>query len=272
MFASIIGIEGGMGEWLVKHLGALGFEVVGYDERRGDDTRVLAKSDLVVVSVPIGATAGVIKNVAGYMSEGSTLVEIASLKSGVYEALIEASKLGLVTLSIHPMFGPSATSLEDKTIALVPVSEVESEVKRAKHLFPGASIIPTDLETHDRSMSLILSLPYLINIALAGTLKEEDLLLLRRLAGTSFTLQYVLVQSISAEKSGLIHALLSENRFLREYVDRFVDNISLILEALDSNEQFDEVHNDIQMSMRMDKLHGNASEIRQSVYEFIKKV
>jgi len=260
-----------MGEWLVKHLGALGFEVVGYDERRGDDTRVLAKSDLVVVSVPIGATAGVIKNVAGYMSKGSTLVEIASLKSGVYEALIEASKLGLVTLSIHPMFGPSATSLEDKTIALVPVSEVESEVKRAKHLFPGASIIPTDLETHDRSMSLILSLPYLINIALAGTLKEEDLLLLRRLAGTSFTLQYVLVQSISAEKSGLIHALLSENRFLREYVDRFVDNISLILEALDSNEQFDEVHNDIQMSMRRDRIHGDASEIRQSVYEFIQR-
>lgn len=259
-----------MGKWFSNHLTSQGFEVAGYDERRGDDSGILSKSDIVVISVTIDTTADVIRHVTKFMRKDATLIEIASLKSGIHEAMTEASKLGLKTLSIHPMFGPTANGLDGKTVVVIPVSDVEAEVKQTTLLFPSSSIIISDLETHDRLMSLILSLPYLINLALAEMLKEENLQLLRSISGTSFALQYILIQSISAEKTSLINGLLSENKFLSETVQKFTDNIEKILRASESKTKFIDLHNDIQVSMMRDEIHSNSQMIRQSAYNLLK--
>ena len=270
MSAVIIGIDGGMGKWLRNHLESLDFTVAGFDERKGDDPNILARADLIVVSVPVGVTANVIKFAVKHTRKDATLMEIASLKSGIHEELREASKKGFNVLCVHPMFGPSVISLEEKTVAVIPISDIESEITQTAALFPRASIVQVEPEKHDRLMSLILSLPYLVNLALAGIMMDEDLSLLRKLSGTSFALQYTLLQSVAAENTSLVHALLSENKFLGESSDRFIKKFTEIMRKTGSVEEFIKLHEDIKSSMRRDMTYGIAHEIRQNAYDAIR--
>ncbi|MGW8178283.1 MAG: prephenate dehydrogenase/arogenate dehydrogenase family protein [bacterium] len=149
MQATVIGADGGMGQWLTGHLTNLGYSVTGFDERKGDNPSTLAEADLVVVSVPVGATATVIRSALKHMRRDATIMEIASLKTEIHEEMVKASAQGFNALCVHPMFGPTATSLKDKTVAVVTVSDPESEKKQAEALFPEASIVPVEAECHD---------------------------------------------------------------------------------------------------------------------------
>ena len=272
MSAVIIGVDGGMGKWLKSHLESLGFTVAGFDERKGDEPSILSRAELVVVSVPVDVTSRVIKSAVRYMRKGATLIEIASLKSGIREEMVEASRQGLNALCVHPMFGPSVTSLVDKTVAVIPVSDINSEIAQTREIFPEASIVQVEPERHDRLMSLILSLPYLVNLALAGTIMDEDLELLRKLSGTSFALQYTLIQSVAAENTSLVHALLSENRFLGESSEKLIENLTKIKEKTGSIEEFSQMHEEIRSSMRQDIVYNKAHQIRQVAYDSIRPV
>lgn len=270
MIASIIGAEGCMGKWLTIHLKGLGHEVHGFNKYTSFEHSILADSDLVIVSVPVGLTAGVIKAAIKHMRKDATIMEIASLKTGIHETMREAAAKGFKTLCVHPMFGPSVTSLEEKTVAVIPVVDVESEKIQVISLFPGASIVVVEPSSHDRLMSLILSLPYLVNLALAGVMKDEDLNLLKRLSGTSFALQYTLIQSVAREKTSLVHALLSENSFLENSAERFIENLQNIIQVNGSIVEFKELHEDIKESLSKDPVYDESHKIRQAAYDTIR--
>jgi prephenate dehydrogenase len=269
MSAVIIGIDGGMGRWLKKHLESIDYKVSGFDIRNYNDLSIIKKANLVIISVPIGVTVEVIKFAIKYMNYNATLMEIASLKTGIHNELIEASKKGFSTLCVHPMFGPSITSLEEKTVAVIPVSDIESEINQTKTLFPGASIVMVNPLDHDRLMSLILSLPYLVNLALAGTMRDDDLGLLKKLSGTTFALQYTLIQSVAAEGSNLVSSLLKENRSLRELYVKFIENLTMIMQTTDSLEEFSQIHREIKIAMKQDEVYHRAHQVRQAAYDVI---
>ncbi len=267
MHAAIIGIQGGMGRWFTKHLTGLGYTITGFDERGGDNPSTLAEADLVIVAVPIPATAGIIKKTGKHMKPGACLVEIASLKSGTYEALTYAAEQGVDVLCVHPMFGPSTESLEGKTVAVIPVIDSEKEKSETVRLFPGASFEVVEADEHDRLMSIILSLPYLVNLAFASTIENEDLNRLHRLAGTTFALQYTLTQSIVAEKSDLIKAVLGNN-FLGETLDRFTENIN----EWKTDHKFTERHTQLQDALKRDPSFITSHEKRQRAYNAVRLV
>ena len=196
--AGIVGAGGRMGGWLTCHLGGIDYEVEPVDTRH--EPGKLHALDLVVVSVSISATPAVIREVAPRMRRSAVLAEIASLKSGSHASMLEASRLSVSPLCVHPMFGPSTASLRRRVVAVVPVSEPASEMEEARLLFPGADLVEMDAERHDRCMAAVLSLPYAINLALAS-----------RMAGPTFALQYLLAQSIVGESPALIRDLLNEN-------------------------------------------------------------
>ena len=268
MRVAIIGAGGGMGKWLSRHLAGLGFDVYGFYKHR-DDSDILTKADLVIVSVPIGATSKVIKSSVKHMRKGATLMEIASLKSNTYEAMVEASSMGYNAICVHPMFGPSTTDLEEKTVVLIPVMDVESEVKQTREIYPGESIEILDLDQHDRLMSVILSLPYLINLALARTLNDEDLIMLRKLSGTTFSLQYMLTQSVTAENTSLISSLINDNRFLKDLAEKYIESLNYVMRKKDFTD-FSILHDEIKDMMRRDPIHDKSHEIRQIAYDSIR--
>ena len=270
MMTAIIGADGKMGGWLWDHLTKLGHTIVSYDDRKGDNLSVLHEVDMVIVSVPVSKTAEVIRNVLRHMRKGAMIVEIASLKNGIHREMVEAAENGFNALSVHPLFGPSVKDLRDKTVAVIPVVDPIMESSWATELFPGASTVEVDPEKHDRLMVHVLSLPYLVNLALAATLGDTDLDLLKRLSGTSFTLQYTLIQSVAGETTSLVHALLSENRFLEETAEALISNMRGIMGATGEKDEFKALHESIREPLKADCGHGRAFELRQAAYNAVR--
>jgi prephenate dehydrogenase len=266
----IIGAEGKMGVWLTEHLAKLGHTVSSFDYRKGDSPSLLKGADTVIVSVPVSKTAEVIRVAQRHMTEGARIVEIASLKTGVHPEMVRAAENGFNALSLHPMFGPSVKDLREKTVAVVPVTDPVNESIWAAELFPGASIVEVEPETHDRLMVHVLSLPYLMNLALGATMGETDLELLKRLSGTSFTLQYTLIQSVAGETTSLVHALLSENRFLEETAEAMISSMRELMGATGEMAEFRALHEAIREPLEADPGHGRALELRQAAYNAVR--
>jgi len=270
MRVTIIGADGKMGVWLTNHLTNLGHTVDSFDDRKGDNPSALKEADMVIVSVPVSKTAEVIRDALGHMQRGASIVEISSLKTGVHPEMVTAAENGFNALSIHPMFGPSVKDLREKTVAVIPVADPVKEAIWATELFPRASIVEVEPERHDRLMVHVLSLPYLVNLALGATMEDTDLALLKKLAGTSFSLQYTLIQSVAGETTSLVHALLSENRFLEETAEAMISNMRELLGATGEKAEFKVLHESIRGPLGADPGHGRALEMRQAAYNAVR--
>ena len=263
--AGVVGAGGRMGGWLINHLRGIGYEVEPIDAK-DVSMGLVAAFDLVVVSVPISATPTVVREVAPHMRRGAVLVEIASLKSGSYPALLEVSRLGVTPLCVHPMFGPSTGSLHDRFVAVVPVADPVGELRRARFLFPGAEFVTLDAGRHDRCMAVVLSLPYAMNLTFAQILAGEDLTFVSRIAGPTFALQYTLAQSVAGESPALIRDLLRENVSLEPLLRDFVGSMEELVAATADEGAFNALHAEVVKALSGDPSFSDADARRQRAY------
>ena len=164
------------------------------------------------------------------------------------------------------MFGPSTTSLHGRVVAVIPVADPANELVRAGLLFPGADFVKIDAGRHDRCMAAVLSLPYAMNLALARVLGGEDLALVSRMAGPTFTLQYTLAQSVAGESPTLIRDLLGGNASLEPLLRSFSDSIEELMEASKDERGFTVLHSEIVEALSRDPSFGEADARRQRAY------
>jgi prephenate dehydrogenase len=256
MKVSVIGGAGQMGGWLIQHFKALGHTVTASD-RRGDElkktadtlgivpansnTNAVSDSDIVVIAVPIEQTVEVIREVSPHMKQNTILCEISSIKQNLPDVLIEVIENHIKPLCIHPMFGPGPEA-RVRPIALIPIQDMQSERNLIGDLFPGYQVICTTVEEHDRAMAFIISLPYFINTILASVLAEEDLNLLQQMAGTTFTVQLMLMGSVLFQSPQLHIALHRENKYLlsilNQFQSKFGHGVSLLKDNLGGFSEF----------------------------------
>lgn len=243
MKVAVIGGAGRMGRWLVRYFVSQGHGVVVSDVRldearavaeeagvevAGSNVEAVKDADLVVVSVPIGATPAVVREIAPHSRKGTVIAEISSLKARAAEALAELAGLGVRPLSLHPLFGPGVRRLKGMKVAVVPILDSKAETKLAEELFPEAEIVVAAAEEHDRAMALTLSLPYFVNMAFASVIGGEDLAVLKKLEGTTFKLQLTLAESIMAEDPALHASLQMNNEYVARCLDRFLSQAETI--------------------------------------------
>lgn len=195
-----------MGVWFAIYFGERDCEV-SISDIRLDEARAIAESigvdmveenhdvvrnaDLVLLSIPIRGIPEVIGEVAPYLKDGAILMDIASLKLGSVETLRKI-KQEITPVSVHPLFGPSAEGIEGATIVVTPVADPSFEAEVANRVFRGAKIVVCKAEAHDRAMATVLGLSYFLNLSFVGALEGDDLSLLKKLSGTTFTVQYAL--------------------------------------------------------------------------------
>ncbi len=122
-------------------------------------------------------------------------------------------------------------------MVVVPVLDREVETAAARSMFPGAQIVVAEAEIHDSCMAAILSLPYFMNLAFARSLSPEMFSLMKEMAGTTFTVQLAVTQSIVGESPELIESLINENSFSGEIVDQFIDESKYLRRLLKNRPQ-----------------------------------
>jgi len=274
---AVIGGAGRMGKWLAEYFLNQGHCLVISDTRRDeaeafansiraelalDNGNAAMGSDLTVVSTPIDVAPKVLEEISPRLKKHSTIMEISSLKCLVIPILQDIAEHGIVTLSVHPLFGPGVQRLAQEKVALVPILDPSSELRTARKLFPGAEIVVVESGEHDRAMALTLSLPHFVNIALASVIGEEDTDVLKKLGGTTFKIQLMLCEAVMAEDPDLYSSIQMGNIHTGRYLDRFMisaENLRRHIADKDAR-SFAQFYADVRSSLSRDADFANAYE------------
>lgn len=171
----IIGGAGGIGRWFAAF-----FEKEGHTVRvSGRDTglrpaEMAAACPVVIVSVPIGVTQAVIREVGPHVKKDSLLMDLTSLKAGPVRAMLEASASEVIGL--HPLFGPGVPSLEGQNIVLCPARGgrwppwVRDVLGKG-----GANLIEATPERHDEVMAVVQALNHLNTLVLGLSIRDAGI-------------------------------------------------------------------------------------------------
>ena len=219
MKITIIGGAGGMGKWFAGFFKANGAEVrivdkseqteavarqIGVEflktdilgdekeEKKEEGEKEIAATEVLLVSVPIDLTSRVIERVGPRMPAGSLLMDLTSVKKAPVAAMERFASSGVEILGTHPLFGPSAKSLQGQTVILVPSTSRSgssglvslrglrgsrgSKSEKIAELFKsnGARIEVLTAAEHDEIMAVVQGLTHFILIAFGVALKDLD--------------------------------------------------------------------------------------------------
>ncbi|HUK92433.1 MAG TPA: prephenate dehydrogenase/arogenate dehydrogenase family protein, partial [Methanomicrobiales archaeon] len=173
MIAGIVGGTGKMGRLFSAVLERHGFEVrVSGRSTPLTNRRLAEESDLVMVSVPIRSTVDVIREIAPLLGEDQLLCDLTSLKAEPVKAML-ASKAQV--LGMHPLFGPTISSLRNQTVILTPARCGTLFCSRLPVILreEGANIVVMDPDAHDRLMAVIQGLTHFGNLCMAEAIRRS---------------------------------------------------------------------------------------------------
>ena len=229
MKVAIIG-TGAMGRWLVDFAKQNLGEVVLADAIAAKAERVAtefgvnfrsvpeaaAEAELVLVAVPISKTPDVIKSLAGQVQRGTLLADVSSVKSDVIEAMqtIEA-KIELV--SLHPLFGPGATSVKGKDFVVIPVKPGKRYAALKNRLLElGARVTEMGAEDHDRLMAIIQCMTHFVLLTYLNALKSmKELKRAEKFRTPMFATLLDLAKTVFAGNLELYGELQVHNKYAR---------------------------------------------------------
>ena len=171
----IIGGTNGMGRWLADLVMKEGC-IVHVTGRKTEMTAADAARicDVVVVSVPIAATAGVICSVAPLLKKNQLLMDLTSLKKEPVALMLAHSEAEVV--GCHPLFGPSVTESAGHNIVLCR-GRGDAGYAWIKNIFEktGYHVLERTPAEHDRIMTIVQALNHLNTIALGMAIAETGI-------------------------------------------------------------------------------------------------
>lgn len=175
LITGIIGGTGKMGQFFSGVFRRAGYDVIISGRNTTITNRDIAvQSDLVVVTVPIRETKVVIREIAPLLTPDQVICDLTSLKVFPVEEMLKSRA---EVIGLHPMFGPSVSSLEKQTIIATPARCTKDTLETLSGIFTreGALITITTPEAHDRMMAIVQGLTHFVTIAMAETMRRTGI-------------------------------------------------------------------------------------------------
>ncbi|MBL0374695.1 prephenate/arogenate dehydrogenase family protein [Rhizobium sp. KVB221] len=141
-------------------------------------------ADLVIVSVPVGASGAVAEQIAPALKQGAILTDVGSTKASVISQMQPFVPEGVHFIPGHPVAGTEhsgpdagfADLFEGRWCILTPVEDTDAEAVRKLRSFwesLGSRVDEMDAEHHDKVLAIVSHLPHIIAYNIVGT--AEDL-------------------------------------------------------------------------------------------------
>ena len=260
MKITIIGGTRGLGNWIARFLKSKGFDVVitGRNKAEGenvsrklgvtylqDNVEAASHSDVTIVSVPIGVTTRIIKEVAPHVKEGSLLMDVTSVKEEPSEAMREFTPEGVDYLPTHPMFGPRIRSLDGQVVVLTPEEEVKKSRWYPKVLefleAENARVLVTNPGNHDKMMSIVQGLTHFSYISIAATIEKLgiDIKESRKFASPVYSLMLDMIARIVAQNPYLCYSIQTNNRYIGQTHEAFLETFLELKELVSARNERD---------------------------------
>lgn len=216
----VVGGAGHMGRWFAGYLGSRGYGVQSIE--KGESLDPARDADLVIVSVPLAATAAMLDEIAQLQPSGIVL-EISSLKTPLQGRVPGWLESGMKFAAIHPMFGAEADLLSGRNLIICEAGCPEAE-EAAMDLFRESAlhILHLPLAEHDRMMTWVLNLPHLVNLIAADLLAGSEVPLdqLHGMGGTTFQKQEAVTSEVVEENPELYYQIQALNAHTPELIER----------------------------------------------------
>ncbi|KWU02307.1 bifunctional chorismate mutase/prephenate dehydrogenase [Vibrio toranzoniae] len=234
----IVGGNGQLGGLFGRMFKLSGYEVKilgSQDWDRADE--ILDNAGLVVVTVPIHLTEGVIAKL-GNLPSDCILCDLTSIKSKPLQAMMNIHQGPVVGL--HPMFGPDVPSLAKQVIVYSDGRGSESYQWLLNQFgIWGASLCQMDAAEHDHGMTLIQALRHFTSFAYGLHLSKENPNIdqLLKLSSPIYRLEIAMVGRLFAQDPNLYGDIILSSDENIEMIRRFHRRFGEALEILDGKDK-----------------------------------
>lgn len=259
MKIGIIGGTKGLGKTLAWYFKEDNFDVTitGRDESVGakvseeldvkysnDNIETVKNSDIVIISVPIASTQGVIKELAEYMPKDSLMIDVTSVKEGPSNCMNESLKNnpngGVEFIPTHPVFGPRTTSLDGQVIVLTPISKGKWYPKVYKYLSDKKMrIIETSPKHHDNMMGIVQVLTHFSYISTASAIEKLKINIkdTEDYESPIYNLMIDTIARIVSQNPYLTYSIQHENKSGEKIRQAFADSVNELKEVLTAEDE-----------------------------------
>jgi chorismate mutase/prephenate dehydrogenase len=231
--AVVVGGAGRMGRWLGRFLSAQGYTLDALDPAAPRDeseraAAALPAADLVVCSTPPAATAALYSAWCAAPPKG-VVVDIASIKTPLIEAIRRLRDAGGRVASIHPMFGPSAVLLRGADVVVCDTGDAEATATVEQLFQPTtAHVVRLPLADHDRIMADLLSLAHVTAIAFALALPDRE----HPVRSTTFRALESLAAAVVRESPDVYYEIQAMNPHSAAALERLRSALDRIIAAV----------------------------------------
>jgi prephenate dehydratase/prephenate dehydrogenase len=169
---------GDMSKWFARRLEGEGYKSL-LTGRTSDlkPADMIPQVDVVVICVPISATKDAVEKYGPLLKDGQALILLAGVAENALDAALAKTRPGVEVMLVHNLWGPQAKTMKDKNATVVRTKRSgllcsEFEAFLYKH---GALINQDSPSQHDLLMGVGQKLPTVVSVALAMTLKDNQI-------------------------------------------------------------------------------------------------
>lgn len=220
----IIGGTGQMGNWLKGFLESQGF-LPTISGSKGNHQDLISQADIVFISVPISLATKIILETGKIVKKDCLLVDLTSVKTEASKAL---AKTKLSAVAIHPLFGPSVSSIQNQKIifCLIKKSPLINKLKEILENAGGQTFEMNPVE-HDNLMAHIQGLIHLVNINLAQTFIDNKIDLTGKISTPVSLNQLATLSRVLSQDSSLLTEIQLNNPQYPKILKEFIKNLEL---------------------------------------------
>ncbi|MBA9032786.1 prephenate/arogenate dehydrogenase family protein [Rhizobium leguminosarum] len=142
-------------------------------------------ADLVIVSVPVGASESVAKEISGSLKPGAVVTDVGSTKASVIAQMLPHMPDNVHFIPGHPLAGTEKSGpdagfpglFEGRWCIFTPVAGTdETALKRLRSFWEalGSKVDEMDAEHHDKVLAIVSHLPHIIAYNIVGTADDLE--------------------------------------------------------------------------------------------------
>jgi len=255
MRIAVIGGSGNMGRWFARFALKEGHQVTITGRNRvklreagkqigvevtTDNIEAVKSSQVILISVPIDNIEAVVEQIGPHTNTEQLIVDITSVKVLPMAAMHRHIKSRKV-LGMHPMFGPGARDIANRSFMLTPTNEEEKTIaERAREYLEDreARVTLISPEEHDEVMTVVLGLSHFIAIVAGDTiLRFNRLRQMGAASGITFKLLSTLTESVISEDPKLYASLQMNLPHLAEIEKKFQEKAKTWADLVTSKDQ-----------------------------------
>jgi prephenate dehydrogenase len=225
----IIGGTAGMGHWFADLLQNEGYPVYVWGRKSAMHINELtALCNVIVIAVPISATAEMIEKVGPLVPEGSLLMDLTSLKKEPVELMLANSRADII--GCHPLFGPGVNDASGENVILCPARGQKWLVWLRGILEKNGLMITEETpEEHDKIMAIVQVLNHLNTISLGMALTHTGISpeKISKYTTPIFQTKLEIIKKVFTESPGLYADIITNNpdtdKILKLYENALAD-------------------------------------------------